>query len=62
MVFELASEADVHDFCSKMVPTWSRMGAKIDTKTASGHKSGFSLPSTKNKWFHKEKWGSGHPL
>ena len=54
VVFELASEADFLDFGSKMVPKWSRMGAKIDTKTASGHKSGFSLPSTKIKGFRRK--------
>ena len=54
VVFELVSEADVLDFGSKMVPKWSRMGAKIDTKTASGHKSGFSLPSTKTNGFRRK--------
>ena len=54
VVFEIVSEADIFDFGSKMVPKWSRRGAKIDTKTASGHKSGFSLPSTKIKGFRRK--------
>ena len=54
MFFEIVSDADVLDLDSKMVPKWSRRGAKIDTKTASGHKSGFSLPSTKTNGFRRK--------
>ena len=30
-------------FHPKMVPKWSQVGTKIDTKTVSGRKSGFSF-------------------
>ena len=30
-------------FHPKMVPKWNQVGTKIDTKTASGQKSGFSF-------------------
>ena len=36
-------------FHPKMVPKWSQVGTNIDTKTASGRKSGFSF------WYSKTK-------
>ena len=36
-------------FHPKMVPKWSEVGTKIDTKTASGRKSGFSFSYSKTK-------------
>ena len=54
VVWEVASGFDFCDLGSKMVPKWNRMGAEIDTKTVSGHKSGFSLPYTKINGFRRK--------
>ena len=59
VVFEIVSDADFLGFGSKMVPKWSRRGAKIDTKTASGHKSGISLPYTKINGFRRKTGAQG---
>ena len=49
--FEAVSRAVFVDFVPKMVPKWSQAGTKIDTKTASGRKSGFSFSYSKTNGF-----------
>ena len=52
VVFRSGFGRDVRPCCThfhpKMVPKWSQVGTKIDTKTVSGRKSGFSLYSKTN--------------